>query len=180
MNIRLMGKNKFVVELSRNVLVGLDITYEELDYSKIETRRVIWTILQKVRDDLGKDVDPAGNLLIEATADSCGGCVLRFTVGEKRRCSDIRQTLKLTKTTDSVIYEFLSQDDLLDMLSNKGSELFKTQNRLFKSGQRFRIVLKNEPGCQQKKLLEEYGIPIERNLVELSHTLEHWQSAGRI
>ena len=179
-NIHSKGKNKFIVELSKKDMLELDITYEEMDYSKIETRRVIWTILQKVRDNLGKDVDPTGNLLIEAAADSCGGCVLSFTIVEKRRYNDLRQPLKLTKTTDSVMYEFLSQNDLLDMLSDGRADFLKKQNRLFKKGDRFRLVLRNQPGYEQKKLLEEYAVSVGRDLVTLSHTLEHWQSAGSL
>lgn len=180
MNIHSTGKNKFVVELSSRDMQELDITYEEMDYSRIETRRVIWTILQKVRDDLGRDIDPSGNLLIEASADSCGGCVLCFTVGEKRRSSDLRQPLKLTKTTDSAVYEFQSQDALLDMMRVVDVSVLKNQNRLFKNGERYRLVLRKQPGYAEKKLLEEYGISVGRDLFTLSHTLEHWQSAGQI
>ncbi|MBQ8783683.1 MAG: adaptor protein MecA [Clostridia bacterium] len=180
MNIHSLGKNKFIVELSRSDMQELDITYEEMDYSKIETRRVIWTILQKVRDDFGKDVDPTGNLLIEASADSQGGCVLSFTVSEKRRSCDLRQALKLTKTTDSIVYEFSSENALLDMLTAVGASAFKNQNRLFKNGERFRLVLKKQPGYADKMLIEEYGAQVGRDTLTLSHTFEHWQSVGML
>lgn len=180
MNIHSAGKNKFIVELSKNDMLELDITYEEMDYSKIETRRVIWTILQKVRDDLGRDVDPTGNLLIEAAADSQGGCVLSFTVAEKKRYYDSRQPLKLTKTADSVIYEFNSENDLLDMMKTVGKEAFKNQNRLFKNGGRYRLVLDKLPGHTDKMLIEEYGTMVGRDVFSLSHTAEHWQPAGRL
>lgn len=180
MNIRSTGKNKFVVELSKKDMAELDITYEEMDYSKIETRRVIWTILQKVRDDLGKDVDPTGNLLIEASADSQGGCVLNFTISEKRKSYDCRQPLRLTKTTDSIVYEFVSQNALLDMLSRAGIEQFKNQCRVFEKDGHYRLILRKQPGCARKKLIEEYASPVGRDLFTLSHTLEHWHNAGGI
>lgn len=180
MNIHSSGKNKFIVELSERDMRELDITYEEMDYSRIETRRVIWTILQKVRDDLGRDIDPSGNLLIEASADSQGGCVLSFTVGEKRRVSDLRQPLKLTKITDSLVYEFLCENDLLDMLSAVDSTVFKNINRLFKKGGKYRLVLKKQPSFAHKTMIEEYAVLVGRDLFTLSSTFEHWQSAGHI
>ncbi len=179
MNFHSTGKNKFVVELSQKDMLDLDITYEEMDYSKIETRRVIWTILQKVRDNLGRDIDPSGNLLIEAAADSHGGCVLSFTVTEKRRVSD-RQPLKLTKNTDSSIYEFSNEDDLLDMMKAIKSSGIKNHGRLFKKGERFRLVLSNLPSGEDRHILEEYAVPLGKDLLSLSHTLEHWQKAGLI
>lgn len=179
-NIHSTGKNKFVVELNSRDMRELDITYDELDYSRIETRRVIWTILQKVRDDLGRDIDPSGNLLIEASADTCGGCVLCFTVGEKRRSADSRQPLKLTKTTDSAVYEFRSQDALLDMLRVAEASALKNHNRLFRNGDCYRLVLRCQPGYRMKKLLDEYGAFVGGDLLTLSHTFEHWQSAGQL
>ena len=82
MNIHKADANKFIVELSPFDMNELDITYEEMDYSDIETRRVIWTILEKVRESTGCDVDPSGRLVIEAAADADGGCILCFTVPE--------------------------------------------------------------------------------------------------
>ncbi|MBQ8228733.1 MAG: adaptor protein MecA [Clostridia bacterium] len=180
MYIHSSGKNKFVVELTQKDMQELDITYEEMDYSKIETRRVIWTILQKVRDDLGKDVDPSGNLLIEAAADSRGGCVLSFTVTEKRRNSELRQPLKLTKTAESVIYEFKNYDDLLDMITAMKSSGLKYKSRLFKNGERLRLVCCTIPSADEKKIIEEYSVPVGKDAFTLNYTLEHWQSAGHI
>lgn len=176
MNFYSTGKNKFVVELSQKDMQELDITYEEMDYSKIETRRVIWTILEKVRNCHGRDIDPSGNLLIEAAADSFGGCVLSFTVAEKRRLAD-RQPLKLTKTADSPVYEFQSENDLLDMMMvSGGTELIKS-NRLFKKGQKFRLVLSLTPSGKEKRLLEEFSVSVGKDLFTVSSTVEHWQRA---
>ena len=65
MDIQPISSNKFIVGLTLDDMIELDITYDEMDYSNIETRRVIWTILDTVRKDTGRDVDPSGNLMIE-------------------------------------------------------------------------------------------------------------------
>lgn len=180
MNIHSAGKNRIIVELSKKDMLDLDITYEEMDYSKIETRRVIWTILEKVRDSTGRDVDPTGNLLIEVTADSQGGCVLCFTVGEKKRTFDYRQPLRLTKTTDSMIYEFENENDLLDMIYTVGRNNFENANKIFKNKNRFRIVLSKLPCSRDKKIIEEYGTYVGRDELSLAYTAEYWDFAGRI
>lgn len=80
MKIELQNEDKIVVELTRTDLKTLDITYEDMDYSNIETRRVIWTLLDEAKRVLGKDISPAERMLIEALPLEDGGCVLYFTV----------------------------------------------------------------------------------------------------
>ena len=46
-------ENRIVVELTCADMRELDITYEEMDYGNVETRRVIWTILDRARASLG-------------------------------------------------------------------------------------------------------------------------------
>jgi hypothetical protein len=80
-NIQPIGANKFIVMLSREDLSQLDITYDTMDYANIETRRVIWTILDRVRASTGRDIDPSGNLVIEAAPDSSGGPFVADVLG---------------------------------------------------------------------------------------------------
>ncbi len=79
MKIESNGDEKITVALSTQDMSELDITYEDMDYSNIETRRVIWTILDQARRTLGKPIDTDGKLLIEATPLEDGGCLLCFT-----------------------------------------------------------------------------------------------------
>ncbi len=80
MKIEAPQENKIIVELTTDDMSELDITYERMDYSNIETRRVIWTLLDRARQTLGRDIDPSGKMLIEALPKPSGGCVIYFTV----------------------------------------------------------------------------------------------------
>ena len=51
MDIQPISNNKFIVGLTCDEMKDLDITYEDMDYSNIETRRVIWTILDLRQPD---------------------------------------------------------------------------------------------------------------------------------
>ncbi|MCL2299494.1 MAG: adaptor protein MecA, partial [Firmicutes bacterium] len=80
MRIEAITRRKVVVELSAEDMTTLDITYEALDYASVETRRVIWVILDRVRECTGCDIDPSGQLLIDAMPRPTGGCILFFTL----------------------------------------------------------------------------------------------------
>ena len=80
MRIEAITRRKIVVELSAEDMTALDITYEALDYASADTRRVIWVILDRVRESTGCDVDPSGRLLIDAMPRPAGGCILFITL----------------------------------------------------------------------------------------------------
>ena len=44
MKISSDNSKNIIIELSPSDLEGLDITFDDMDYSNIETRRVIWTL----------------------------------------------------------------------------------------------------------------------------------------
>ncbi|MGN1479376.1 MAG: hypothetical protein ACI4XH_06380 [Acutalibacteraceae bacterium] len=180
MNIHKADVNKFIVELSPLDMNELDITYEEMDYADIETRRVIWTILEKVRESTGCDVDPSGSLIIEAAADADGGCILCFTVPETKRRSSPRRELCINKNNCGIVYEFECVNDLLDMIKTVGKDNLPKANRLYKSKKHFRLVLGRSPGSAEKKAIEEYATFVGRDVFTVAQTAEHWEPAGKI
>ena len=169
MDIQNIGTNKFLVGLSRRDMEQLDITYDKMDYSNIETRRVIWTILERVRQSTGKDVDPSGNLMIEAAPDSAGGCFLMFTVpASKKNIGTV-----ISKTGGNWIYEFDSIDNLLDTIS--AAELKISELRIFTDGKKFRIEIPAEAASVSRRIIEEYGRFAGRDCVAAAFTREHWK-----
>ena len=109
MKINSPNKAKIIVELTRDDMRELDITYENMDYSNIETRRVIWTILDKARKTLCRDIDPSGKMTIETIPLDTGGCVIFFTVNDTSEC--IRNII----AGNEDVYEFDSLDNVLDL-----------------------------------------------------------------
>lgn len=180
MNIHLINKNKFIAELSEKDMNELDITYEEMDYGNIETRRVIWTVIDKIRETSGCEIDPSGNLLIEAVADSEGGCVLCFTIPEKHRNISAVKTPVLKKNKGCAVYEFENMDSLLDMIKTVGSGSLSGNCRIFRRGGQVRLVMSKLPGQSEKKIIEEYGTFIGQDDFLTSYTAEHWDFSGKI
>ncbi len=168
MDIQPISSNKFIVGLSRDDMIDLDITYDEMDYSNIETRRVIWTILDTVRKDTGRDVDPSGNLMIEAAPNPSGGCLLMFTVSAGLNRSS--QTV-ISKADPTRIFEFENADDMLDVMKHIGRNVKK---RLFTDGQRFRIEMPTDRATDFERVLNEYGKFVGKDRLTVAATHEHW------
>jgi hypothetical protein len=167
-DIQPIGSNKFLVGLSREDLKELDITYETMDYSDIETRRVIWTILECVRNRTGRDIDPSGNLIIEASPDGKGGCILLFTVPASR---SVVGTV-ISKNSNTHIFEFSNADALLDALSAIGYD--DSSLRIFTDGKNFRAEMSSEIFVRFRHIAEEFGTYIGSDSITVALTHEHF------
>ncbi len=132
------GEEKITVTLSHIDMADLDITYDEMDYSNIETRRVIWTILDKAKKTLGKSVDTDGKLLIEVAPAADGGCILHFT---SSACTDTKSKKRLImkKEAEPILFcpwdenAFLDSLHLMENLKNsiKTAERYKYNDKLY-------------------------------------------------
>ena len=80
MKINSPADDRIIVDLTGQDMQELDITYEAMDYSTIETRRFIWTVLDQAGKALGRELDPSRRMIIEAVPKAGGGCVLNFTM----------------------------------------------------------------------------------------------------
>ena len=171
MNIQPIGSNKFIVCLNCQDLKDLDITYDTMDYSNIETRRVIWTILDRVRSSTGKDIDPSGNLVIEAAPDNSGGCILMFTVPVS--CSNIGTVV--SKTTPTQIFEFENINDLLDVIT--AAKI--TDSKIFTDGKKFRAEITAHQTALYRRMIEEFGKFVGNDSLTAAKTHEYWQEISK-
>ncbi len=115
MKIESNGEEKITVTLSDVDMTDLDITYDEMDYSNIETRRVIWTILDKARKTLGKSVDTDGKLLIEVAPLDEGGCVIHFT-SSPFTDSKNKKRLVMRKDAEPILFSPWDENSFIDSL----------------------------------------------------------------
>ena len=104
MKILAPAENRITIELSARDMDALNITYEQMDYSNIETRRVVWTLLDRAGHELKRDIDPSGRMIIEAVPAGGGGCILKFTL-----CADGSRAVRtpsIKKGENTAVYEF--------------------------------------------------------------------------
>lgn len=164
------------VELTDDDMKKLDITYDELDYSNIETRRVLWTVLDEARRISGKSISLSDNLLIETKPSEKGGCIIFFIslpAAEKQRSEK-------TSVTNSryLICDFAAADDMLDFIEKtKNIDILK-KTALYKNNGKYRAAVYCSADTKDKftAICEEYAkckIDSAENI--LSATKEHWQ-----
>lgn len=175
MKIESNGDEKITVALSVKDLDELDITYDEMDYSNIETRRVIWTILDEARRTLGKPINTDGKLLIEASPLDDGGCLLSFTAmpfceakGKKR--------LIMKKNSEPIVFCALDENAFLDalkVLSLHKNGIMKKEAYSLNGKYHLVIYPKTTFNAGIFHILSEFGDTFTPPKVEISRLYEH-------
>ncbi len=153
------GEEKISVTLTKTDMSDFDITYDELDYSNIETRRVIWTILDEANRILGKPVNIDNRLLIQVAPAEDGGCFLQFT-SLPQEADTRKRRLIMKKEAEPILFKSFDLNSLLDCLSFlKSSELQYKNIEIYKFNSGFYAVIQPKIGFTDKLIfnLVEYG-----------------------
>ena len=108
MKINAINEYRIEVELEHAEMERLGLSFETMDWSDIETRRALWSVLGIVRER-GFSLDPAGKLLIEAGRTG-SGVRLCFTALPPRG-GDVNVTC-LKREKRGVALRFASFSDL--------------------------------------------------------------------
>lgn len=173
MNINSPAEDKIIVELTEQDMLGLEITYEEMDYSTIETRRVIWTLLDEAGKALGRELDPTRKMIIEAMPKN-GGCILSFTILENRK-KYLPQKQLLKKHSQHVVCEFDCIDSLYKAAQSVGS-VFCPESSLYELGGKYRLIVNSaENPVVIRSILNEFGRIENACPLICGFTKEHWR-----
>ncbi len=159
MNIQANGEEKISVTLTKNDMTDFDITYDELDYSNIETRRVIWTILDEVKKTLGKPVNVDNRLLIQVSPADDGGCRLDFTQLPEL-CNSKKKRLIMKKDSEPILFCAFDDNAFIDCARyiERFEKLIKSY-RLFSYEGNYYAVIYPKPHSTEGLLfsLSEFG-----------------------
>ncbi len=159
MKIEADGEEKIAVTLTERDMQDFDITYDEMDYANIETRRVIWTILDEAKRVLGKPINIDNRLLIQVSPGEDGGCIMHFSQLNDQ-CTHSKKKLVMKKDAEPVVFRAFDCNALVD-----GVALLKQDGTLFDTAEVFMledeyyIILHPAPARTEKLLLElcEFG-----------------------
>ena len=138
MNFLIRNEYRTEIILSSTELESYGITYEEIDYGNIETRRLLWTLRGEVQKRFGYTIPLAGKILIEVIKEQGNDIRICFScVPEKS--GDGNSVKQLVKSSSGpVIAEF---SDLEDMLFASSLLDGNIKSSLFEKNGRYRILL---------------------------------------
>ena len=159
MKIEANGEEKISVTLTKTDMSDLDITYDDMDYANIETRRVIWTILDEAKKVLGKPINIDNLMLIQVSPAEDGGCLLQFTKLAEEVDSR-KKRLIMKKEGEPFLFCPFDYDSFLDsisLLKDKPKAYSKTE--VFKRDDKIFTVIYPQPGFREglSFALCEYG-----------------------
>lgn len=172
------SEDRIIVDLSNNDMLELDITYENMDYSTIETRRVIWTVLDAAGKFLGRDLDPSRKMIIEAVPKSDGGCVLIFTVLNGYKGLQSKKPL-LKKQPESLLCEFESLDDLYRCAQGFAANS-EVESSLYENNGKYRLILTSPYETSSiLRHFSEFCLCESCETLKADFTREHWKTLAR-
>lgn len=178
MKINSPAEDKIIVDLSEQDLLGLNITYEDMDYSTIETRRVIWTVLDEAGKALGREFDPSRRMIIEASPKRGGGCTLSFTILDSKKYGTHKQFLK--KQEKNILCEFENADMLMKAAECIANLNLSMKSSLYEKDGRYRLLINsNEDILKIKQNCCEFGTSESCSELVCSFTKEHWNELVR-
>lgn len=174
MKIDIISQDQLQVCLDAKDLKQLDITVEDMDYNNIETRRVIWTLLDQARKECDTSLDLSGRLRIEVTPEADGGCTIFFTALEAEELPPRPQRLLMKPVAKPMVFQVEDADLLFEIARRIPEKCRLPRTDLYEKEGRYRIVVSNASLCPALgMLLYEYTEPFKDPLVS-AHTREHW------
>ena len=165
MKIDIATEKSILVELSKEDMSFYDITYEELDYSNIPTRKIIFEIIEQIKEETGKTFDFTDNLQIDVMPDSIGGCLIIFT-----DCTENSKAVSVC--SPSAVFETREIDDLIDCARTiRKSKSSFPQCDLFENLGIYTLVVRN---CSAglKRIISEFASGREADEFEISRIAE--------
>lgn len=166
MKISAPKENYIFIELTGEDMKKLNITYADMDYSNVETRRVIWTLLDEAKHSLGKEFELSDKLKIEALPSADGGCLLFFTINRKPNC------YKIKSRTGVLAYRFKSIDDAFDLaLTIPEREKRKLKSGLYSYSGDYIITLRGKLRHSVLMKFSEFAEPFaqgERDMIRIT------------
>lgn len=171
MNIQMKNEYRYEIELSKEELKNLDITYEELDYGNVETRRVLWTLLDEIRKNCRIEPDMSGKLLIEAKNFPDGRCLICYTFLPCRKNSSVKQLVKSSEKPVLVWFENIDAAARAAKCCR-----FKGKSVLYEKDGKYAVIF-YAIGEEKRRLniiLNEFSDNVEENAGDIFVCEEYW------
>ena len=172
MNVLVKNEYRVEVELSAGELEHYGLTYEEIDYKNIETRKLLWSLTEEIRISCGVNVKLSGKLLIEVIKEKEGSFRICFSsLSAALDAASVRQLIKSSSVP--LIAQFSDFEELLCAVRALDKEL---ESRLYESNGRYRLVVSADESAKEAVIFSlcEFCELYESNEAQAARTEEMW------
>ncbi len=155
MKMQLLSSDSIRIVLTFEEMQELDMDWTDFDYNDTKSRRIIWELFDRAREETGFDAS-TDRLLIKLFPKRNGGCELLV--------SKLSDTDSGEEEGRAFIFE--SADDLLCFRRHLSTEHLSLWEHCKPLGNgRFCLVFKRVPICL-KRLLTEFAAPADGKYIE--------------
>lgn len=173
MNIIVRNEYRVEAQLSAEELRAYGITYEELDYKNIETRRVLWLLSEKIRSTYGIGINFSGRLLIEVIKEKED--MIRICFSQlSDSLSDEKSVKQLVKSENTpVVAEFSDIEAVLSLLFFVREEFSAS---FYEKSGKYRLVFNVAQNEKEKLVTQlcEFSEILSFPQLENARCKEHW------
>lgn len=137
MELIVINSEKMKIILDKDDMKKLNISAEDLDYGKTETKRILWNILSQAKDSEGFDTDNS-KLYVQVFPSADGGCEMFVTKqtlpAAYERNTSGKNTFKIISKTESesiiiIIHSFKELCEVCKRLNSTSPLLYSTLYR---------------------------------------------------
>ena len=160
MELTPIGKEKLEIMLTKKDMERFRLTAERLDYKNTETRRAVWTILDKAKKQTGFDAAD-GQIRIDALPGKEGGCVIFITKTEKEM-GTAKDKKRAGENAQTTVYSFYCLEHLLAATSFLRSRAYRGESAAYteKNGIYYLLLTeqeKNPHAVFESMFISEFG-----------------------
>lgn len=150
-------KDKYIfIELTRDDMEKMNITYDNLDYSNPHTRKIIHHLLNEAKQSLGYPVSLPGKVRVDALPSVEGGCLLFFTV-----CTNPVK-YKLKGKEAELVFSFEKQDYFFDLaMSLSENETKNIKSSLYLHEGKLMLLVSGKIKHSIVAKINEYAFPVK-------------------
>ena len=168
MKINSPDKNSLIILLERADMESLQLDIDNLLYSNERTKEILWSLFCEACAELGRNPERRSNTLIEAVPFDDGGCLICFTLKDKKQ--KIKIVAKLKNSAD--IYQFESIESFKKFKSCAELANIKLAGNLYALNDTYRFITKSSE-LNKSAYLSEFATKISYPLAE-SYTKEYF------
>lgn len=173
MNFLIKNEYRTEITLSSRELADYGITYEELDYGNIGTRRLLWALQGEVKRSYGYTIPLSGKVLIEVIKEQEDCIRICFSSLDAKSAdgSSVKQLVK--SCACPVIAEFSDLEEMLFAASLLTAEI---KSSLFEKNGKYRLLF--SPSSEKREelilCLCEFSEILESSPRETAECSESW------